>query len=74
MMTMLPLIFFVPMATKTQTEQQAVHSILHPSPSQVISWPPIGDTPINEFTTVRYISCAFFLLVLQSYWHHNIAL
>ena len=36
---------FVPMATRSQTEQQAIHSILDPPTLQRISWPPTRDTP-----------------------------
>jgi len=48
------------MTTRNQTEQQAIQSILQPSSSRATTiWPPTGSTPINEFTTVEYISCAF---------------
>ena len=50
---------FVPMVTRGRTELQTIHSILDPPSSQTISWPPAGVTPVNEFTTVGYISCAF---------------
>ena len=29
------------------------------TPTEAIPWPPRGDTPVNEFTTEGYISCAF---------------
>ena len=48
------------------TEEEAVrHSVQqrqqeHPSPaSSTLMWPSIGGTPINEFTTEGYFSCAF---------------
>ena len=58
---------FVPIATRSMTEQEAVrHSVQQqqsdppvPTPSATVMWPSIGGTPINEFTTEGYFSCAF---------------
>ena len=54
---------FVPSAAHRMTEQETVRQCLQQqleaaSPTTV-SWPTIGSTPINEFTTEGYISCAF---------------
>ena len=58
---------FVPIATRSLTEQEAVHQSvqerqLSPSTSSspaTMMWPSIGGVPINEFTTEGYFSCAF---------------
>ena len=58
---------FVPIATRSMTEQEAVHQSvqerqLSPSTSSspaTMMWPSIGGVPINEFTTEGYFSCAF---------------
>ena len=55
---------FVPLATRSMTEQEAVQQSLQerqtssPSPATMM-WPSIGEVPINEFTTEGYFSCAF---------------
>ena len=42
------------------TEQEAVrHSVEQRQSNQSLMWPSIGGTPINEFTTEGYFSCAF---------------
>ena len=55
---------FVPIATCSMTEQEAVRHSVHQrqscSPTHAtLMWPTIGGTPINEFTTEGYFSCAF---------------
>lgn len=56
---------FVPLTTQSMTEQEAIqHSIEqrqsnHSSTPSFIGWPSTGITPINEFTTEGYFSCAF---------------
>ena len=57
---------FVPSTTKRMTEQETVRqSVQERQPHQqqvappTVSWPPSGATPINEFNTEGYISCAF---------------
>ena len=58
---------FVPLATRSMTEQEAIQQSVQErqsnSPSFTSSatmmWPSIGGTPINEFTTEGYFSCAF---------------
>ena len=55
---------FVPIATRSMTEQEAgwhsVHQRQSCSPTHAtLMWPTIGGTPINEFTTEGYFSCAF---------------
>ena len=55
---------FVPIATRSMTEQEAVRHSVHQrqscSPTHAtLMWPTIGGTPINEFTTEGYFSCAF---------------
>lgn len=59
---------FVPMNFSRGTEQEIVRNSLterqqpfHAS-AQPISWPEITNTPINEFRTEGYISCAFLTL------------
>ena len=45
------------------TEEEAVKKSVQERqtspPDQVVPWPSRSDTPINEFTTEGYISCAF---------------
>ena len=59
---------FIPAAARKLTEQEAVRkAVLERQSSahaQVVPWPTRGDTPINEFTTEGYISCAFPTLLL----------
>ena len=58
---------FVPMNLNPgMTEQETVRkSVQEPQSSQpsaappTVMWPPSGSTPINEFTTEDYMSCAF---------------
>ena len=57
---------FVPSTTQRMTEQETVRqSVQERQPHQqqvappTVSWPPSGATPINEFNTEGYISCAF---------------
>ena len=57
---------FVPVAARSMTEQETIReSVLQRQANQPTSnqstlmWPAIGGTPINEFTTEGYISCAF---------------
>ena len=55
---------FVPIATRSMTEQEAVEQSLQErqssaSSSSTLMWPSIGGVPINEFTTEGYFSCAF---------------
>ena len=58
---------FVPIATQSRTEQEAVQLSVQQrqssppalSPSSTVMWPSIGGMPINEFTTEGYFSCAF---------------
>ena len=54
---------FVPMPPRGLTEQetvrQSVQSGQPPCAPPTVSWPASGGTPINEFNTEGYISCAF---------------
>lgn len=56
---------FVPITIQSgMTEQQTIrHSVQErqstASPASTVMWPSIGSTPINEFTTEGYFSCAF---------------
>ena len=58
---------FLPIATRTVTEQEAVWQSVQqrqssPSTSSspaTMMWPSIGGVPVNEFTTDGYFSCAF---------------
>ena len=57
---------FVPSTAQRMTEQETVRkSVQERQPHQqqvappTLSWPPSGATPINEFNTEGYISCAF---------------
>ena len=51
---------FVPSTAQRLTEQETIRQSIndHP-PSQTVPWPPSSGTPINEFSTEGYISCAF---------------
>ena len=54
---------FVPSTAQRLTEQETVRQSInerqsHQSPNTV-TWPPSSGTPINEFSTEGYISCAF---------------
>ena len=48
---------------KKKSEKDTVKSFVHQKQmsktSDVVPWPSRGDTPINEFVTEGYISCAF---------------
>ena len=58
---------FVPVATRSMTEQEAVQQSVqqrqsdHPSADQTstVMWPSSGGSPINKFTTEGYFTCAF---------------
>ena len=58
---------FVPVATWSMTEQEAVQQSVqqrqsdHPSaaPTSTVLWPSSGGSPINKFTTEGYFTCAF---------------
>ena len=59
---------FVPSTTQRMTVQETVRQCVHERLShhrlqqtapQTVSWPPCSGTPINEFNTEGYISCAF---------------
>lgn len=57
---------FVPSTAQRMTEQETVRqsvqkrqSHLQPVVPPALSWPHSGSTPINEFNTEAYISCAF---------------
>ena len=57
---------FVPTATRSMTEQEAARQSVQQrqsgqnlSNSSPVMWPSIGGSPINEFTTEGYFSCAF---------------
>ena len=57
---------FVPIAAQKMTEKEAVRKSVAEgqiSAQQVVPWPQRGDTPINEFITDGYISCAFLTLL-----------
>ena len=53
----------MPITVQKQSEKEAVHKTVNDrqcsKPEEVIPWPKQGDTPINEFITEGYISCAF---------------
>uniref|UniRef100_A0A1X7TWM0 Uncharacterized protein n=1 Tax=Amphimedon queenslandica TaxID=400682 RepID=A0A1X7TWM0_AMPQE len=55
-----------PLATHRETIPQAVQSFGQPQSSHV-TWPSIGDTPINEFQTEGYFSMEFPTLFLTVY-------
>ncbi len=57
---------FVPNTVQWLTEQETIrqsvqdqHSVRPSIAPPTLSWPPSGSTPINEFNTEGYISCAF---------------
>jgi hypothetical protein len=57
---------FVPSTTQRMTEQETVRQSVQERqshqrqvPPPTVSWPPSGSTPINEFNTEGYMSCAF---------------
>lgn len=49
---------FVPSAPRRLTEVEAVRHIVHDQPPQAMPWPSAGS-PISEFTTEGYMTCAF---------------
>lgn len=57
---------FVPMNYQRATEQEVIRQSVEQrqshQPTQsspIVMWPQLGDTPINEFHTEGYITCAF---------------
>ena len=55
---------FVPMATRSMTEQESVQQTVEQrqassSSRPTMMWPSIGGIPLNEFTTEGYFTCAF---------------
>ena len=53
---------FVPLTPPRMTEQEAIRQSVQERQSNqpsTVAWPPAGETPINEFRTEGYISCAF---------------
>ena len=54
---------FVPVVARKLTEEESVRKSVQERqtkhPEQVVPWPPTGDTPISEFRTEGYMSCAF---------------
>ena len=59
---------FFPSTAQRLTEQETVRQSVQerqadqPVAPPTVSWPPSGGTPINEFNTEGYISCAFPIL------------
>ncbi len=53
---------FVPITVQKGTEEETVKKSINERqklhPDKIIPWPSRGDTPINEFVTEGYISCA----------------
>ena len=56
----------VPIVATRRTEEENIRQSLQERQSQgpsttppVVQWPPVGGTPINEFNTEGYMSCAF---------------
>lgn len=45
--------------TEQETVRQSVMHRLHHTGLPVVTWPQLGDQPINEFNTEGYMSCAF---------------
>ena len=55
---------FVPIAARSMTEQESIRQAVqdrpaHQPPTTSPMWPTIAETPVNEFTTEGYFSCAF---------------
>ena len=53
---------FLPLTPSRMTEQEAIRHSVQERQSNLpstVAWPPTGETPINEFRTEGYISCAF---------------
>ena len=59
---------FVPMPVWGRTEQQTIRQSIQQPPCTplTVSWPSTSATPVNEFNTEGYISCAFPSLFLCS--------
>ena len=58
---------FVPVVDRKMTEEESIRKSVQQYQSAapkltIVSWPQVGDSPISEFTTEGYISCAFPLL------------
>ena len=55
---------FVPVVVRKMTEEESIRKLVQDRQSAApklttVSWPQVGDSPISEFTTKGYISCAF---------------
>ena len=55
---------FVPVVVRKMTEEESIRKSVQERQSAApklttVSWPQVGDSPISEFTTEGYISCAF---------------
>ena len=55
---------FVPVMVRKMTEEESIRKSVQDRQSAApklttVSWPQVGDSPISEFTTEGYISCAF---------------
>lgn len=53
---------FVPLVARKLSEEETIRQTVQDRSSNTqpfVPWPKSGDTPINEFTTEGYISCAF---------------
>ena len=55
---------FVPVVVRKMTEEESIRKSVQDRQSAApklttVSWPQVGDSPISEFTTEGYISCAF---------------
>ena len=52
---------FIPMPTTGRTEQQTIRQSVQQQQHEpaILSWPSSSGSPINEFTTEGYMSCAF---------------
>ncbi len=54
---------FVPIVAQKITEQETIKKSVEQRSSnfqkQTVPWPKSGDTPVNEFQTEGYITCAF---------------
>ena len=59
---------FVPVVVRKMTEEESIRKSVLECQSAApklttVSWPQVGDSPISEFTTEWYISCAFPILL-----------
>ena len=51
---------FIPAAPRRMTERETVRCIIHDNQrTQPTPWPTTGSSPISEFTTEGYMTCAF---------------